>query len=258
MKDASLSKAIINKLNGRNVYFLWSGGDDSNLLLRFFLYGKVSLNCNFTIITIPFPQNAYSEEKIEQCAGFLQSRNIRIEILKTETKIQEDIPYTEACGICKEIRRSVFLKYYKTLKADNDLIITGHNLSDLMSYYIELCVKQMDMHTGGASRERFLEVTNKFLSSYMAEDGIEIFRPLLNVSQSEVFELLADFPAAKPLEIMSQKCFWMNQRKRLLQEYFAKLNIVSDYDSVFPLLKKNFGMPGLEEFRSLPFDTYLV
>ncbi len=260
MKVDNLVQSMKQKMSNRNVYFCWSGGDDSNLLLRIILNACINNLCNFTIITILFPQHAYSEEKLNNSIDFFKKQNINIQILKTEAKIDNSVLYTDVCPICKSIRRTRFLEYYMSIHKEGDLILTGHNLSDLMSYYIELCIFQLNFKSSTTIENRFLEVNNKFLQSYQAEDNIENFRPMLNLSHLEIQELLLSGPLSTslPLEIMSQKCYWINQRKRLLQDYFVKSNVSSDFSSVKKLLINNFRMPSLEEFKKLPFDTYLM
>ena len=255
----SLLITIKEKLSDRNVYFLWSGGDDSNLLLKIFLSFNIDTFCNLNVITIPYPAHVYSETKLEQCKDHFKGRKINYQILKTNYVDEVDITYKNACSVCKVIRRKAFLDYYLSVRKENDLIVTGHNLSDLMAYYIELCIDQMNMQTNLNRNNRFLEVTSKFLQSYQAEDNIEIFRPMIYLSQPQVQELLLNpFSQGIQLEIMQQKCKWLNQRKRLLQDYFKKANVVSSYETVCKLLTQNFTMPSLDDFRKLPFVTYLV
>ena len=252
-----LAQSIIATANQRNVYFLWSGGNDSNFLLRTILKYDINSVCKLKVVTIPFPQHVYSPEKMRDNVNFFADLNIDFQALNTEEQINDSVPYSKACLFCKTIRRARFLEYYEPLQKKDDLIITGHNLSDLMSYYAELCIFQLDK-TSVSREERFLEVTNKFLRIYRTEFETDIFRPLIDMSNVSIQRQLDCVTEEDSIEITTQKCYWADQRKRLLQEYFTKANILSDFETVKRLLEVNFSMPSIEEFRKLPFDTYLV
>ena len=257
-KYNTLLKSLRQKITNRNIYFFWSGGDDSNLLLRIFLHEELNKDCDLNIIVIPFPQHCYAIDNIISCKEFFAIHKIKVEFLQTEAQIDKNINPANACLLCKSIRRSRFLDYYLPIQQSGDLIITSHNLSDLMSYYIELCTVQLDIKKRDSYRLRYLEVSNKFLASYQTENDTELFRPMLTFSQVEIRKFLS-LPMCTnyPLEIILQKCFWANQRKRLLQDYFVKADIVSDFNEVYKLMSNDFGVPTTDEFRTLPFDTYL-
>jgi len=255
MTKNELQQSLKNSIIGKRMYFLWSGGDDSNLLMKIILDFKLYENCDLTVVTIPFPQHAYSEVTIKACIEYLSRLGIDFKLLRTDKEIPHDINYADACPMCKIVRREKFIEFYLPQKKDGDIIITGHNLSDLMSYYVELCI--MQLKPKNLFHNRFLEVSNKFLRTYDAEDGIKIHRPLLDCGEPEINSFLLE-NSYHEIQIISQKCFWLNQRKRLLQEYFVKASITSSFDHVKELFEKNFSFPNLKEFRSLPFDTYLV
>jgi len=255
----TMTRDLKNTVANRNVYFLWSGGNDSNLLLRILRSSNFANLCNLNIVTIPFPDHVYDEAKINATKDILTKQNLNFHLLHTKENIADSVPYAKACLFCKEIRRKRFLEYYLPLQKEGDLIITGHNLADLMSYYIELCIMQLRLEKSESEDNRFLEVTNKWLKSYITNESIEIYRPLINFSQTEISKLLDDTELMQfEITITAQKCYWLNQRKRLLQDYMVNADIVSNYEKCFSLLQSNFRIPKPEEFWKLPFDTYLM
>jgi len=248
-----------HEVMNKNVLYFWSGGNDSSLLLRMFLHENIMKYCRLTIIVIPFPQHCYSTENFNMTLEYFKGKGIDVKFLATESKIDENIPYSDACPLCKRIRRDRFLEYFNPIVEQGDVIITGHNLSDLMSYYIEMHIMNLKHESQELYHNRYLEVSNKFLQSYIAENDVVIFRPLLHLLQSEVNETLKNpLYANYPLEIITKDCFWGNQRKRLLQDYFFKASVEPTFDSVYALMSEKFGIPSLSDFRTLPFDTYLL
>jgi len=256
MTKNELQQSLKDFISGKRVYFLWSGGDDSNLLMKIILDFNLYKECNLTVVTVPFPQHVYSEMKIEKCTHYLSELGIDFKLLYTKKEISQDINYTDTCPTCKIIRREKFLEYYLPQKKDGDTILTGHNLSDLMSYYVEQCIIQLELHNISSSN-RFLEISNKFLRTYDAGNGLYIHRPLLDFSENEIHSFFIENVHSQ-IQILSQKCIWSAQRKRLLQEYFVKANIISSFGHVKNLFEKNFGIPSLDEFRNISFETYLV
>ena len=211
-----------------------------------------------SIVTIPFPQHVYNVSKLSSCGQFFEKLNIKYFPLPS-SHIDYGMPHSEACEICKVARRSSFVNYYTPLRQDNDVIITAHNLSDLMAYYLELTVEALSFQKNEKSQNRMLEMTNKFLPSYTTELGTEITRPLLDFSQQEIHQILSGGVLDNDeLKIISNKCIWSNQRKRLLQDYFVKSEVVSSFSVVNELLIKNFSMPTTNDFMQLPYDTYLM
>jgi tRNA(Ile)-lysidine synthase TilS/MesJ len=248
-----------NVLCDKNVYFLWSGGDDSTALLKVLIDSEIYRSCVFRVITIPFPQHVYYKDKLASCVDFFDSRGIEYVVLHPTSKIDYAIRYSEACGVCKTARRNEFLDYYSNLKKKGDIIITAHNLSDLMSYYVELVINRLSIGIVSENSERFLEVTNKFIGQYETEIGSSIYRPFLSLSQLEIQDINKEMNYDNgKMNIIEKKCFWSNQRKRLLQEYFIKSNVMSSYDMVTTMLNKSFTFPMIEDFKKLPFETYLV
>ena len=259
IKTSKMLDELAAKIDNRDVYFLWSGGEDSTALLKLLIEAELHRKCRLMIVTIPFPQHVYYRENLSICKSYFEDLNIVFNVLYTNSFIDYATQHSKACEECKIARRTEFLGFYTPLCKKNDVIVTAHNLSDLMAYYVELMIERLSLEMWKQKSNRMLEVTNKFFKSYITERGVELYRPMLCFSQQEIKRVISHktFDAGK-MNIVENKCLWADQRKRLLQEYFAKSGIVSDYSVVFKLLHDNFAIPTVNEFRELSFDTYLV
>lgn len=252
-----LKTSIFNQLSGKKAVLFWSGGFESTFLLNFFLQNKVQEICDLKVIAVTFPQEIYVWEQVDKLKRFGETNGINFVVLTPKETISHDYPYTAACGKCKDIRRKIILEYlhHGTLNSrENTVYVTGHNLDDLASYTIELIAKKFDGDYG-ENRNRFLECSNKFYETFNYSDTITLFRPLATYSKRE---LVKHSVKNSQFAIVNKKCYWSNQRKRTLQNYFDMGKIALSYDKVEKVFLQNFEMASDEEYRSIPFDTYLM
>ena len=252
-----LKQSLVNNLSNKNVVLFWSGGFESTFLLEFVIKHKIYKLCNMTVLCVAFPQEIYVDSRIEALKDYTAKIGINVVVLKPQQTIPHDYPYTEACGVCKVIRREIILQYLNSassLQNSETIFMTGHNLDDLASYTLELIAKKFDADTK-ENRKRLLECANKFHETFRYSENVVLYRPLFDKSIRALLPLKED---VEPLKITSKKCYWINQRKRILQGYIEKSNIDLSYVKVKSVFLQHFDMPSDKEFQSIPFDTYLM
>lgn len=252
-----LKKSLVNNLADKNVILFWSGGFESTFLLEFVIKNKIYEICQMTVLCVAFPQEIYVDSRIEALREYSKKINIKIVVLKPQEVISHDYPYAKACGKCKEIRREIILQYLNEAVFNQNaetVFMTGHNLDDLASYTLELIAKRFNKAPED-NRHRLVECTNKFFETFRYSDEIVFYRPLFDKSVKELALIKEDNEA---LKITNKKCYWINQRKRILQEYIGKSEIDLSYENVKAVFLQYFDMPNDEEFRSISFDTYLM
>lgn len=252
-----LKTSLFNQLSGKKVVLFWSGGFESTFLLNFFVQNKIQEICELNVIAVTFPQEIYVWEQVDKLKRFGDTEGIKFVILTPEETISHEYPYTAACGKCKNIRRKIILEYLRhdvLNSREKTIYITGHNLDDLASYTIELIAKKFDEGCS-ENRNRFLECSNKFYETFNYSDTITLFRPLATYSKKELLKYNVE---NSQFTIVDKKCYWSNQRKRTLQNYFDMGEIALSYDKVKGVFLQNFEMASDEEYSSIPFDTYLM
>ena len=252
-----LKTSLFNQLRGKRVVLFWSGGFESTFLLDFFVQNKIQEICELNVIAVTFPQEIYVWEQVDKLKHFGEKNGINFAILTPEETISHDYPYTAACVKCKDIRRRIIVEYLEgnVFNSPKDTVfVTGHNLDDLASYTVELIAKRFDGDCR-ENRNRFLECSNKFYEAFRYSDTLTLFRPLATYSKKELLKYTHD---NKQFEIVDKKCYWSNQRKRTLQGYFDMSGIALSYDKVKQIFLQNFEMAPDEEYRTVPFDTYLM
>lgn len=247
-------QAYTEKLLKRRAVLFWSGGTESTCLMDAAIKQKLYEICDLTVLMVTFPQELYPKQRIDELKRFLGGYPIHTVILTPEAAIPPEIPYASACGVCKSIRRGVIAGHLDgMLSRDGEtVLITGHSLDDLASYTLELIAAQFQRN-GAGGRDRFLECVNKFHEFFWYSDKIAFYRPLARIAKQELRPV-----EDGPLNVIHEKCYWSNQRKRILQSYFESSGIMLSYDRVKDVFLRNFNMPDDDEFRGLPYDTYLM
>ena len=252
-----ISEAIKSFVSGKNIVLLWSGGFESTYLLKQMIKHEIFKYCNLEVLSILFPADIYDEAKTGAAQRYLNSLGIRTKFIKPDKNIDKDsVPYFKACPICKDVRREAINSYIASRQGEELVFMTGHNLDDVSSYLLENIVN----YTGNRleqRRARLLETSNKFFESFRYSDTLLIYRPLLKYNKSELekhsFGELDD-----TFSVTKAKCYWINQRKRVLQNYIDQSGAQPDFDRVLEVYNRLFVMPDESDFRTLGFDTYLL
>ncbi len=256
-----LMKNICDQIKGKHTVLFWSGGYDSTFLFDLFIKSRLYDITDLYIVIIRCPQEIYDESRIKEAVDLLSLLPVHVYCYEPQEKIKNDIEFTKACSVCKHIRRSVIIEAIADIKLNvNDskaiILVTGHNLDDLVSYYLENVTYSLDKNSD-KYRERFIESTNKVFPIFDYSERIKIFRPLIRLTKNQMLKIFSDNDYAD-LKICNKKCRWLRQRKRLLQEYLSGINIQFDFDLIVKKFNTEFIMPTMEEFRSLPVVTYLM
>lgn len=257
MRD-NISKEISEKITDKNVVLFWSGGFESTYLLKQILQSKLYNNCSLDVISILFPRDIYDYDKVESVKEALSKRGIGVHFFYPETVMDKKAElYSVACLKCKTVRREVIHEYLKnTYKNEPRILITGHNLDDLASYLLENITVKLDL-TKAENKTRFLETTNKFCELFKFSEDYTLYRPLTRYTKCEL-EQNRFGELDKQLAVIKEKCYWSNQRKRLLQYYLRTSGVLPDYDRTLDTFNMLFTMPNDEEYRELPVETYLM
>ena len=256
-----LLKNICDYIKGKHTVLFWSGGYDSTFLYSLFIENKLYNITDLSIVVIRCPQEIYNEPRIKQTLEFLSGLPVRVYCREPQESLNSDIEFSKACSVCKRIRRSAISQIISEIELNATdgkeiVLLTGHNLDDLASYYLENVAYSLG-ENAEKYRERFIESVNKVFPVFDYSDRIKIFRPLTALSTSKMLEIFSDNEYSG-LTLCDKKCRWLKQRKRLLQEYLSGINVQMNYDLIVKKFNAEFVMPTMEEFRSLPVVTYLM
>lgn len=260
MKNSLLTD-IRNHIEGKHAVLFWSGGYDSTFLYNLFIKNRLYNVADLSIVIIRCPQEIYDGKRVKKALDFLSLLPVRVYCFEPQEEIAADIEFSKACSVCKRIRRTAILKALEDIRSKATdgkeiLLVTGHNLDDLASYYLENVTYGLDKNSD-KYRERFIETANKLFPVFDYGDNLKIYRPLIKFTKKQMLEIFSDSENAE-LTLCNKKCRWLRQRKRLLQEYLSATDVRLDYNLIEKNFKSRFVMPTDDEFKSLPVVTYLL
>ena len=258
--ENNIVNQIKDQLRDKLVVLFWSGGYESTLLLHLVVKHKIYNLCNLHVITVQCPHDIYRQKLNKEWLDVLQNKIVWHNIMPTKT-IPKDIEYRKACNVCKNIRRECITQQLEVIKQNNPnreiLLVTGHNLDDVASYYFENALYCLDKETYAKKHNRILETTNKLYPIFRYDQTYTFFRPLSFYTKNQLLHVFSE-KDHDDNTLCFKQCFWINQRKRLLQRYLNDSNVPLDFEQVKQAFLRNTQLPNMEEYSTLPLETYLM
>lgn len=251
--------SILESFNEKKILFGFSGGKDSSLGLELILKAKNDFGFDFEVHVGAFPVHRYTIGERRKIGSYWSSRGVDIvwhDVTETDDMIRDS---NNPCYLCQTIRR----KLLKTLvnQEVNDLerlvIITNYSLWDIVSYSLEhiLAREYSDSHEIRDIRKskRFRETAQRFYPILKMKEGYTVFRPLIKLNGCDIIHTLEK----RNIPVLSIPCDFKEYRpKRVLEEYFEKMGLRFDYNSVFKFAKKALELPDISVCSSIDKDTY--
>lgn len=240
----------------------WSGGKDSTALLLLMADHAKLKKLPLTVLMVPYPRATINEDGRKKTLQYWENQGVSVRVLDHNYPDPDNLPRHAVCAKCKEVRRKVLAEqYFQSRDLRKMVIATGHNSWDLAAYLIEVTTIRLasnsTSHDSGRYH-RYLEVMNKFLPVYPAKDGSTIIRPMLNLGDDDVLSVIRQKKPPFPFSFVPNPCPWFEQRKRILQNYFRSMHIKFKFEDLLQYATEVCGLPKLEEYSRLPFQTYLL
>ena len=240
----------------------WSGGKDSTALLLLMASYKRKKKLPLTVLMVPYPKITINEDGRKETLQFWEKNGISIRVLDHNYPDPENLPKHEICAQCKEIRRKVLVeRYFQSCDLTKTIIATGHNSWDLVAYLIEVIISRLASSSTSheiGSYHRYLEVMNKFLPVYHAKDGPTIIRPMLHLGDDDALSVINQEYAPFPFSFIPDPCPWLEQRKRILHNYFQSMGTKFKLENLIRYAEEVCELPNIEMYSELPFQTYLL
>jgi len=135
------------------------------------------------------------------------------------------------------------------------VIILSFTLWDLVSYTIEYLVGGVySTHNGDGNHndviaeQRFLVTSQRFYPLIELKDGLTIFKPLLKYNDNEIEKIASE----EKIPLSSVECKYKYfTPKRILSDYYNKVNASFDYDNVLKHINVSMKLHELSYYREL-------
>ncbi len=266
MDLASVSEAwhqrnepYLERCRGRSLMVAFSGGKDSAASLHLLDGQRRRYGYDIEAHLYAFPRHLYGEAYHTTFPEYWKSRGIPLVIHEADAADPDIRGMRDPCLLCQGIRKQALARIFPTLGVPLErlAVVTGHSLWDLAGYAIECLINHdlADQQPGSEarSRERFLEISQRFYPWYLRPEGFAIYRPMHFLNQEEI--KLVQREAGLPIDEASCE-FAVNRPKKNLAGYFRHFDLEFSYDRVMAFARRHLGLAG-EPAPDVPLEEFL-
>jgi tRNA(Ile)-lysidine synthase TilS/MesJ len=251
----------------KKIVISFSGGKDSSLLLDFFLQAQKEYGFDLHAHGVAFPRHVFSAQEQNRLSLYWQGRGIDIvwhgASDEQEAGLDQLVAKEESpCVLCGQTKKASLFAHFKAEQTDwnNLVIVIGYTLWDLASATIEHTLR-VGFGGGGAGNfqgkspeDRFLEISQRFYPLLKLDNGLMIFKPLIQYNDSDIAAAAEKINIPMALEPCRFKFY---RPKRLLADYYNLFGLNFNYNDVFKFAKTAFNLPEKQFFQKLELKSYV-
>ncbi|MBW1944055.1 MAG: hypothetical protein JRJ51_14645 [Deltaproteobacteria bacterium] len=251
---------ILERLPGKNIFLMYSGGKDSSLAMEFMRRAGEGFGFVFNAHAGAFPVHRYTEQEKERLSSYWRKRDIDIlwyDMEETDASLEKA---SNPCHVCQQVRKNMLAKILKeTIDHWEKLVLVPcYSLWDIVSYSMEHILGDIygagEENSDAGKSRRFLETAQRFYPSIIMEDGYMVFRPLIKFNGSDILNMVKE----EGIPYLSIPCEYKNFRpKRLLEYYYEKMELRFQYDQVINFAKTSLALPPIAGYTAMTKDKYL-
>ncbi|GEM_PF-1401589 len=260
-KWETLNREYLEQLKGKLVAVTFSAGKDSSAAL--YLLNRVKEKYNFDILAFlyAFPRHRYTPEFEQQLKTFWDSRGVSLtyRIPDVDDSVLEN--KENPCRPCQNLRKKALPELFTLVRrpVEDVVLVSGHSLWDLAGYALNRLVGDglADSTTQAEvySKERFLEISQRFYIFLTMPEGYSVYRPMLVLNADEIDLLCWE----NSLPVLDVTCRYSLMRpKKVLGGYFEKFGYRFSYRQVFEFARTYLKIAELDTIQSMSQDEYLT
>lgn len=254
-------ESILESFPQRNVLLLYSGGKDSSVAMDFVSKAATEFGFSFEAHAGAYPIHRYTDEEIRRLESYWRKRGVEI-TWHDMGETDDYIKYAEnPCISCQMLRKKKLKTSLMSIIKDWEslVLITCYSLWDVVSYSLERVLNgrfsNSDKGNNDEKNRRFKETAQRFYPLLKMKEGYTIFRPLIKYNNDEIL----DHIAKEQIPILSIPCAFSEFRpKRILEKYYAKMEMSFEYEQVFDFARSSLSLPDLSVYTSMRKEEYLL
>jgi tRNA(Ile)-lysidine synthase TilS/MesJ len=245
----------------KNVLLLYSGGKDSSVVMDFMSKAATEFGFSFEAHAGAYPIHRYTDEEIKRLECYWRKRGVKItwhDMGKTDEYIRDAV---NPCISCQKLRKRMLkTSLISTVKEWESLVlITCYSLWDVVSYSLERVLMgrftNSDKGDHDEKNRRFTETAQRFYPLLKMKEGYTIFRPLIKYNNTDILRHVT----SEQIPILSIPCEFSQFRpKRILEKYYAKMEMSFEYELVFDFARSSLSLPDLSVYGAMTKEEYLL
>jgi len=252
--------SILGSLAGKKNLIFYSGGKDSSVALDFISKACSEFKFDYEVHAGAFPIHRYSKSEKDKLSSYWSNHGVDIKWHEFD-ETDEQIRNTEnPCHSCQSIRKKLLntIVSGRTDDLNKLVLIISFSLWDLVGYSLERILGDIYPGSGngkeGVISKRFLETAQRFYPLLNMKEGYTVFRPLIKYNGSDISKYIEQNEIPK----LSIPCEFKEFRpKRVLENYYEKMGLKFDYDSVLEFAKSSLDLPDMAFYSTIGKDKYL-
>ena len=260
-KWESLNRDYLEQMSGKLLAVTFSAGKDSSAALELLNAVKEKYHFDLLAFTYAFPRHRYTAEFEHTLKEYWGPRGVDItyRISDVDDSVLDEVE--NPCRPCQNLRKQALPEVFSRVRrpAEDIVLVSGHSLWDLAGYALNRLVgdalADSTTHSEVYSKERFLEISQRFYIFLTMPEGYSVFRPMLVLNADEI-ELICE---EKSLPILDVSCRYSLMRpKKVLGGYFEQFGYHFSYRQVFDFARSYLNIADLETIQSITQDEYLT
>ncbi len=254
----------LKKCGGKTLAVTYSGGKDSSVTL--YMLNKTRDRYGFVIqaYLYAFPVHRYTGESLKVLKEYWREEGVTVNSYfpDADDSILEGVE--NPCRVCQNLRKKQLLTLFDMYKdrVEDLVIVSGHSLWDLAGYAVNRMVASELSTTSdtavsreSSSRERFLEVSQRFYPFFKMPGAYYVYRPMLFLNKDEIEDVLKE----ERIPVLDKPCKYSELRpKKVLSYYFEKFGYNFSYDNVIKFARERLNIPDISRFQEMSNKEFLA
>jgi tRNA(Ile)-lysidine synthase TilS/MesJ len=260
-KWETYNREHLEKCRGKYVAVTFSAGKDSSACLYFLTRAQEKYGYDLGGFLYAFPRHRYTPEFRDTLLPFW--KDLGVDILYRETEIEDTIleNVENPCRPCQNLRKKDLPEIFSLAgrPPEEVVIVSGHSLWDLAGYALDrFAANELANGTDYSesySRDRFLEISQRFYPFLSMKEGYSVYRPMLFLNVEEISSVCEE----NSLPVLGTPCRYSELRpKKVLGGYFRAFGYSFEYTQVLDFARKFLNIADLAEIQRMSQEEYLA
>jgi tRNA(Ile)-lysidine synthase TilS/MesJ len=254
------NQEYLAKCAGKTLVVTYSGGKDSTVCVHLLHRMQKKYGYETQAHLYAFPRHLYNPAYRSAVTAYWAAHGVPFGYHEPEESDPEIRQLADPCLVCQKVRKTALARQLPTLSIPlaKMVLVSGPRLWDLAGYALEhltnheLAIQKEE--NAEVSRERFLEISQRFYPYLQMKEGYAVYRPMHFLNQEDIRLLMAE-SGAPPEDKACE--FAVNRPKKFLGKYFEKFGLEFSYDGVMDFARRHLALEGKASTENIDKEEFL-